>query len=288
MSLYLSARARQRFAKVQSLLDLLQPQDAPGALLVPRSPQPHRSIIVFTGSFNPPTIAHLAMLKQAQHFADAHGSMQVYAAFTKLTVDKERVERPLLLDRVMLLQLVLQRRLPHVGILLFNRGLYVEQASAVRNAFPAVKRILFLMGFDKIVQILDPHYYKDRDAALADLFHLAELVVAPRGTDGVHELNELLNQPQNRRYAQYIHSLPLSSVYRDISSSRVRHNGRDADTMRDVPQEVRRFMRRTRAYAPPLRTKDGGEIDYYGERMKMLPALLREQRRSLIPANDER
>lgn len=272
MSLYLSDRARLRLKRVQRLLDQLHAEDAPRALLVPGAPRPHGSVIVFTGSFNPPTIAHIAMLKQAQRFAHAHPSMQVYAAFSKLTVDKERVERPLLLDRIMLLQQVLQKRLPHAGILLFNRGLYVEQAEAIRNSFHRTKRILFLMGFDKIVQIFDPHYYEDRDAALEDLFHLAELLVAPRGHGGEHELTELLSQPQNQRFARYVHSLPLSSEYREVSSTSMREGSKDM--LHEIPQEVQQFMRDTRAYDPPLHKNDGSEVDYYAERMKALHSIL--------------
>jgi nicotinamide-nucleotide adenylyltransferase len=271
VSLYLSERARLRFQRVQRLLDQLQPEDAPRALLVSGSPQPRGGIIVFTGSFNPPTIAHIAMLKQAQRYARAHNAqhaMHVYAAFSKLTVNKEHVERPLLLDRIVLLQQVLQRRLPHAGILLFNRGLYVEQAEAIRRSFRGIERILFLMGFDKIVQIFDPHYYEDRDAALEDLFRLAELLVAPRGHSGECELTELLHQPQNQCFARYVHRLPLGAEYREVSSTRVREGGKDV--LHDIPQEVRQFMRDTRAYAPPLHKKAGIEIDYYGERMKAL------------------
>jgi hypothetical protein len=198
--------------------------------------------------------------------------MQVYAAFSKLTVDKERVERPLLLDRIMLFQQVLQKRLPHAGILLFNRGLYVEQAEAIRNSFHRTKRILFLMGFDKIVQIFDPRYYEDRDAALEELFRLAELLVAPRGQSGERELAELLSQPQNQRFARYVYRLPLSSEYREVSSTSVREDGEDVQYA--IPQEVRQFMRDTRAYAPPLHKKNGTEVDYYGERIKTLQSYI--------------
>jgi hypothetical protein len=135
-----------------------------------------------------------------------------------------------------------------------------------------VRRILFLLGFDKIVQILDPRYYKDRDAALSELFGLAELLVAPRGDAGEHELVELLHQPQNERFAQFIHALPFTAQYRQVSSTRIRQG---ADTQ-DAPEEVRRFMRETHAYDPPLRLQDGSETDYYGERMKMLAALLKK------------
>ena len=271
-----SQQTIQRFQQVQSLLDQLRPEAPPQALIVPGSPEPAGSIVVFPGSYNPPTNAHLAMLEEAQQFAhSATGDDQgllIYAAFSKRTTDKENVDRPLMLDRIILLDTLLKQRLPHTGIMLFNRGLYVEQAEAVRAFFPAVRRLFFLLGFDKIVQILDPHYYEDRDAALNTLFSLAELLVAPRGTANADTLSDLLRQPQNQPFAAHIHALPLSSAYRDISSSRIRQHG--AAYLGDIPQEVRSFMSETHAYDPPTRLEDGTEIDYYEERVKKLKALL--------------
>jgi nicotinic acid mononucleotide adenylyltransferase len=228
-------------------------------------------VIVFPGSFNPPTTAHLALLKQAQRYARQHEPMFLYAAFSKRTVDKETVERPTLLDRILLLQIVLRRYVPHTGILLFNRGLYIEQAQAIRAAFPTVRRMLFLMGFDKIVQIFDPRYYGDRDVALDELFQLADLLVAPRGNDGEDELRALLHEPQNERFARHIHLLPFNNKYRYVSSTHIRQE--EKVEAHDVPEEVRRFMRETRAYASPL-LRDGEEIDYYAEREKRLKQVI--------------
>jgi nicotinic acid mononucleotide adenylyltransferase len=270
--MHISARTLQRLRRLQALLDQLEPAALPQALIVPGSPQPRANVIVFTGSFNPPTVAHLARLKQAQQFARQHEPMHLYAAFTKLTVDKEAVERPLLLDRIMLLDVLLRRRLPHAGIMIFNRGLYVEQAEAIRRSFPKVKRIFFLMGFDKIVQIFDPRYYDDRDAALVALFNLAELLVTPRGNAGPDDLAALLHQPQNERFARYIHLFPFDASYSDVSSTRIRQEA--SSDSHDIPQEVRQFMRETRAYAPPLRRRDGPEIDYYARRVQCLNKLL--------------
>jgi hypothetical protein len=202
----------------------------------------------------------------------------VYAAFSKHTVDKEGVERPLLLERIVLLQGLLRRRLPDVGLLLFNRGLYVEQAEAIRASFPHVRRIFFLMGFDKIEQILDPRYYEDRDAALVALFRQAELFVVPRG--GVHEcgqgrtesLRELLDRPENRRFARFIHALPFDVRYKDVSSTKLRQDA--TAYAHDVPQEVRQFMKETRAYAPPVRRADGSLVDVYATRVQALSLLL--------------
>lgn len=276
-----SMQTIHRLERIQELLEQLDPNAPPQALVVPGSPLPRGEIIVFPGSFNPPTTAHLALLKQARHFArleavHGRGSMQLYAALSKHIVDKETVERPLLLDRILLLDNLLRRRFPHAGILLFNRGLYVEQAQAVHTAFPQVRRLLFLIGFDKIVQILDPHYYEDREAALHDLFALAELLVAPRGDEGEHSLDELLYRPENQPFTRYIHALPFDPAYREISSTQVRQH---ANThQHEIPREVRCFMRETRAYAPPLRLPDGTEIDFYAERVKLLEKLLRNVR----------
>lgn len=250
MSISISPYRSQRLRRVQELIGQLQPEAPPDALIIPGSPRPRGSVIVFPGSFNPPTIAHLALLKQADKYARqqaSHEPMLLYAAFSKHTIDKETVERPFLRERILLLEEVLHKRLPHAGIMLFNRGLYVEQAQGLRHAFPRVRRILFLMGYDKVVQIFDPHYYKDRDAALEELFALAELLVAPRGTAREDDIATLLQQPQNQRFASFVHVLPFDPRYRAISSTEIRQHG--ALHQQDVPQEVRRFMRETRAYA---------------------------------------
>jgi len=280
VSIHVSMQTIHRLERVQEMLEQLDPNAPPQALVAPGSPVPRGTIIVFPGSFNPPTTAHLALMKQARNVARFQAwstgkteTVHLYAAISRHIVDKETVERPLLIDRILLLDNLLRQRFSHVGILLFNRGLYVEQARAVRVSFPRVNRLLFLMGFDKVVQVFDPHYYDDRDASLQDLFALAELLVAPRGNEGRQSLDELLQRPENRPFARYMHTLPFDPAYREVSSTQVRQH---ASTHRgEIPHEVLRFMRETRAYAPPLRLPDGSEIDFYAERVKLLEPLLR-------------
>lgn len=272
--MYLSTHTIRRLQRIQAVLDQLNPDTGPQALLVPGSARPNATSIVFPGSFNPPTNAHIALLKQARLFAQAHGTTSLYAAISKRIVDKEKVERPTLLDRIDLLDTVLHRRLRNTGIMLFNRGLYVEQAQAVRASFPQVKHLFFLLGFDKIVQIFDPHYYEDRDPSLVVLFNIAELLVAPRGKDGEKELNELLHRPENERFARFVHPLPLGVQYRNVSSTQIRQG--NAASLHEVPQEVRQFMRETHAYQPPFHKPDGTVIDYYADRMQAMHKILNE------------
>lgn len=274
--MYISQRTVQNLKRIQRQLNQLQPETPPKALAVAGSPQPREHILVFSGSFNPPTTAHLALLKQAQQFAHQYKPMFLYAAFSTHTTDKETIERPLLLDRILLLKRLLHTRFPHTGILLFNRGLYIEQAEGIYTSFPHVKRIFFLVGFDKIVQILDQRYYDDRDSALSALFKLATLLVAPRGNAGKQNLADLLRQPGNQRFARFIHALPFDPAYRLVSSSHVRLESRKASNsaLHNVPQEVRQFIRETHAYEPPVRRSDGSLVDRYEERVKYLSELV--------------
>lgn len=262
----------QRFKVIQRLLDGLDPNAQPQAVIVPGSHKPAGDIIVFPGSFNPPTNAHLAMLRQAQQFEQGHGAGRVYAAVSKHTTDKEHVERPLLVDRLVLLEKVLQHHAPGVGTMLFNRGLYVEQAGGIRAAFPGVTRLLFLVGFDKIMQIFDPHYYTDRDAALRELFTLAEILVTPRADAGKREFRALLERPENRQFARFVHLLPLDASYRQVSSTHIRQDF--AGHRQDVPPEVARFIQETGAYASPERLPNGTRRDVYGERIVAINKLL--------------
>ncbi len=254
-------------------MDQLDPQAYPQALVVPGAPMPEGKIIVFPGSFNPPTLAHLALLKQAWQFARVRGPMHIYAALSTHITDKEGVQRPTLLDRINLLETVLRNHVRHTGIMLFNRGLYVEQAEAVHSTFSQVTKLYFLIGFDKIVQIFDPRYYKDRDVALKELFDMAEFLVAPRGEAGAEVLGMLLDRPENRQYAEHVHTLPLNAAYRDISSTRIRQVFSAHE--QEMPTEVQRFIRETHVYEPPLELQDGTKIDQYGERMQAIESALK-------------
>jgi len=272
MSMQLSTETIQRLKHIQALLDQLDPDTEPQALLVPNSPVPQANVIVFPGSFNPPTNAHIALLQQASVFAHAHTPAYLYAAISKRTIDKETVERPTLLDRIDLLHTVLHSYLRDTGIILFNRGLYVEQAQALRASFPKLQRIFFLLGFDKIVQIFDPRYYADRNTSLIALFNLAELLVAPRGDDGEQELDTLLHRPENERFAHYVHPLPFDAQYRHVSSTLIRQG--NAASLHDVPTEVQQFIRETHAYEPPSHQRESTVVAAYEEYVKAVNRLL--------------
>ncbi len=277
MTIAINARLLHHYKRVSRLLESLDPQAAPRAYLSPGSAPPGKNVIVFPGSFNPPTTAHLALLKQARKLVNREGGhWQTYAALSRQIVDKEEVMRMTLLDRVVLLERVLHQEVRDAGVLLLNRGLYVEQAQGIRATFPQIRRLYFLLGFDKIVQVLDPRYYTRRDAALCQLFRLAHLLVAPRGNDGTEELQRLLALPANRPFARYIHPLPLAESYRYVSSTQARQEQPACATTSVLPVEVRDFLARTHPYTPAQQEDGAGERDLYAARVRALERLINE------------
>ncbi len=154
------------------------------------------------------------------------------------------------------------------GTVATNQGLYVDQAAALRRLCPRLERLVFVVGFDKIVQIFDPRYYQHRDAALDALFAQAELAVAPRDDATGADLDRLLSQPENRRYAPRIRLLALDPQLASISSTRIRAAIASCTGIEHlVPEVVREFIRATSCYAAP----DGAGP--YGARVQALERL---------------
>jgi hypothetical protein len=69
-AVHFSERMLRHFKRVQALIDQLAPEGEPEALTVPGSARPRDAVIVFTGSFNPPTTAHIAMLQEARRYTN--------------------------------------------------------------------------------------------------------------------------------------------------------------------------------------------------------------------------
>ncbi len=210
--------AEQR--RVAVLVETLDQQVAPTAQIFEGRARlaEARAVGVLAGSFNPPTMAHVALAASAMK----HGKLDaVVWAISRVTVDKERVTHAPLPQRMITLAVLLGDH-PREAAALINRGLYAEQAEAVRRALPRLERLAFIAGFDKIEQIVDSRYYLNREAALDQLFSRVEMWVAPRAGRTARDLTALFNRPENRAWADRVHPLPLAAEWREVSSSAVR------------------------------------------------------------------
>lgn len=267
-----------RLFSLRRTLRVLKVDAPPQAwLLSPLPIPPPEHLGVLCGSFNPPTLAHVGLADAAA----AAGLDQVVYAVAKVTVDKETVTGVALEDRLLLLLACTAGRADR-GVALVNRGLYVEQARAFRDFLGSRTKLTFVIGMDKLFQILDPDYYVDRDAALDELFSLASLMVANRGGQGQQAFTKLLDRPANRAYRPHIHFLPLPESVAHLSSSGVREvAGCSSGTAVDVPPTVARFLAETQPYAsaagsdPPSSRTEAG--DAYAVRLALLERLAEVQ-----------
>ena len=219
----------------------------PQAILLKSLPKAARRIGILPGSFNPPTQAHLKLAARAQ------ASFQLdHLLFTvsRVTIDKERIEGLGLEDRLLLLSLLVGS-LGWTSLAVVNRGLYFEQARAFRRVLGPLPRIYFVVGMDKVIQIFDPRYYADREAALKVLFTEAQLITGGRGTWEKRDLEDLMEKVENRPFADWVHPMSLPDECRDVSSSGVRRTIQAGGAIPDeLPQAVRSFLAETEAYRP--------------------------------------
>ncbi len=121
----------------------------------------------YPGSFNPPTVAHLAVAEAAVRQG---GLDRVDLVLSRLALGKESVAVPSVAERLAVLSAVAASR-PWLGVVVTDERLIADVAAG----YDAV-----VMGADKWAQVLDPAWYgsvTERDAAVA---RLPRVLVAPR------------------------------------------------------------------------------------------------------------
>jgi nicotinic acid mononucleotide adenylyltransferase len=235
--------------------------------------------LLIPGSFNPITNAHLALADAGTvagaSQADLPGSSLVIWSGAVATIDKESVERASWPDRLAQLVALSEMRPgehPQL-VLLFNRGLYLDQLRALRAMLRPDATIHAIVGFDKIVQIFDPRYYTDRDATLHELFALASFLVAPRDGAGVNELAVFLARSENRPWADHVRPLPIPEHFDALSSTHIRTlaatEPNSVELRSIVPPEALALIRETGAYS----RFPADAPDLYTLRQQWLPAL---------------
>lgn len=121
----------------------------------------------YPGSFNPATIAHVAVAEAAWRQCQLE---RVDLVLSRVTLGKESVVGPSVDDRAHALRQLLANR-PWIGVVVTDAQLLVEVASGYD---------ILVMGADKWAQITEDRWYlspAQRDAALAGLPPIA---MAPR------------------------------------------------------------------------------------------------------------
>ena len=238
------------YRRLMALIDQLQPHGEPRIRWVYRASKYINSngkrLGIFSGSFNPLTLAHVKMIEAAQ--ADFNLE-EVLLLLAKANVDKD-VFGLSLADRLLTLKLYAVSR-ENFSVAVCSHGRFIEKIEALQIVYPHNTHFSFIVGYDTFVRIFDPKYYTDMHGALQALFDQCRLIVANRNKDNVDSVRKFLDTPEHRRYASYIDLVELPSFYAGISSTAVRIRLERGDSIDHlVPPMIQEFIRATHAYRP--------------------------------------
>jgi nicotinate (nicotinamide) nucleotide adenylyltransferase len=203
------------------------------------------SLGVLPASFNPPTSAHQALIKEA---GDTVAFDEVLLIVDQQAMDKERIGAPPE-DRLLML-LALFGDDPQISLGISNRGMFLEKIEAMRKVYSRRDtQIYFIVGYDTIVRVLDPTYYEDREEALRSLFAQARFMVANRGGCEERDIKELFVLEENRAFAARVLPITLPPALTRISSSQVRQHLAEGKSVHGlVPPKLEEFIQKQGFY----------------------------------------
>lgn len=188
----------------------------PAAVRFDDGPPLRARVATLPSAYNPPTIAHLGLLELA---ATLPGVGSVAALLTTKNVAKG-VFGASLEHRVGML-LELQGALPDFAVLAANTARFVDQAEALRTSFPQVD-FDFVVGYDTLVRLFDPVYYRDMAGELSPFFARHRLVAANRADATVREVEHFLDRPDVEPFRPSITVLELDEARAALSSTLAR------------------------------------------------------------------
>jgi nicotinate-nucleotide adenylyltransferase len=163
---------------------------------------PHR-LGILSGTFNPPTRAHLALAEGALDVVDG-----VLFVMPRVLPHKS-YEGVGFTDRLRMLEAATDGQ-PRFSLAATERGLFIEIARECRAALGPGVSLAFLCGRDAAERAMNWDY--GRPGAFLEMLQEFELLVAARKGS--------LEIPQEA--ANRIHALPIAAEYDDVSATEVR------------------------------------------------------------------
>ena len=219
-----------------ALLRSLRPGPPRLEVLGEVSPRP-LTVGLVSGSFDPMTVAHVALARALRE----RGADPVLLVYAARTMPKGAgAEPPLLTPERRLASLAAwSDHHPGFRAAVCSHGLYADQAEAAGAAFPGTAIVVGL-GSDKVLQLFDPAWYEDREAALDRLFRRAGVAYALRAGQEAEVAGVLAANPA---WSDRVQRLDLPPEVGEISSAAVRRRlRRGGDVRWLVPAEVLAFL----------------------------------------------
>ena len=231
------------FENYRILMDSLNSQNPPVVQFVHRvaPPQP-KHIGVLDASFNPLTLAHEALVHQAQ---DTFGFDEIALLLAKTNVDKALFGADLGQRLAMMVNYANSDTQldAYLSIAVCSHARFIDKAHALRAHISPDTQIYFLVGHDTLIRIFDPRYYTDMSAELKVLFSLCHIVSANRENPSREIFHRFMSRPECAPFANRVHPLQLPPSFGNISSTEVRKRIRAGDSITDlVPESIAQFI----------------------------------------------
>jgi nicotinamide-nucleotide amidase len=199
---------------------------------------------IFPASFNPPTMAHVALVREARK----EGRLdEILILLDIQAMDKEACEAKFE-HRLTMVKRVFGRD-PKISIGLSSGGLFLQKLKPLGEYYPSSVEIFFIVGFDTILRVMDGKYYRNRKGSLSKLFCQSRFIVANRGDQEKAAFLRLFNQPDNLKYRDKLSFFTLSPKFSTLSSSLIREGIRRRLPVDEwIPAPALRFIREKGLY----------------------------------------
>jgi nicotinate (nicotinamide) nucleotide adenylyltransferase len=201
---------------------------------------------VLSGTFNPPTEAHLALAEAGQRQL---GLEEVLFVLPEIPPHKGDLAAPLQ-SRAEMLWLAVQG---HRGFsaAMVTHGLFLDIQRALEAEYPPGTRAVFLAGRDAAERILLHWPYEDPQSALAEMFARFDFAVAERPSSrGLPGRFEIPDSAPAWRFRNQVLAVGLPEELAGLSSTEVRERlARGASVAGMVPEAVLSYIQSRGLYA---------------------------------------
>jgi len=238
--------------QISSAIERVRQRGEPRIEMIKRAAVPGLRLGVFASSFNPPTIAHVELIRRA---TESFLLDETLTLAGQTNADKLSYECSLE-DRVAMMELAFAGD-AGTSIGLSSHAFYVDMVDALGHVYPPQTDLHFIVGFDTFERVLDPEdrykkrYYREfsgRLEALEYLFARSSFIVAARAGAGLDNVRLLVERepvvPRDR-----VLYLDFPPDLGDLSATEVRNRSGAGESIKGlVPAAVEQFISRHATY----------------------------------------
>lgn len=223
-------------SELEQRIDEVHESATPAVIRLDEGDGPKSRVAVLPSAYNPPTRAHLELLRAAR---SAKGVQSVAALLTTKNVAKGLYGASLAHRAGMLLAMSIED--PPLLVYVTNRAKIADQAKLLAATLPGVG-VDMVVGYDTLVRVFDPQYYADMHEELASFFGAHRLIAANRAGEGTDEVRSYLRNLAVLPFADRIVVCTIGDEAAAMSSTAAREAIAAGRVPMELPPAVRAYI----------------------------------------------